>query len=282
MGTFLVFQETETRLPKGKTMPRLLFALFFLAGLAQSRADDFQWPREGQIAAIVLTYDDTLQSHLDIAIPQLDAAKLKGTFFLGANMTPEAMVRWRTVAGNGHELGNHTLFHPCPRAILPDRKQFLTEDYDVGRMMMEVGAMNLILFGIDGQRVRTLSAPCSQTIVGGVDYTSELRRSGFVKFVRTGGDQYNSVVTNFRMLDPFAIPSYGPLDKPGGATLIAYVDRVRAAHGLGVFQFHGVGGDYLDVTAQAHQALIDHLKKHPDVWVATFREVMDYVSTHSR
>lgn len=239
------------------------------------------WPG-GKTSAIVLTYDDALHSQLDIAIPQLDRAKFKGTFFLGANMTPDLMVRWRSAAGNGHELGNHTAFHPCPRAILPDRVQFLTDNYDVQRMMLEVSAMNLILFGIDGQRNRTFAAPCSQMLVGGVDYTDALRKSGYVKYGRTGGDQHNSVITDFAKLDPLQVPSYGPVDKPDGATLIAYVERVRAAHGLGVLQFHGVGGDYLEVTAQAHQAVIDHLKKHPDVWVAPFREVMDYVSAHSR
>ena len=260
----------------------LSLALFALLCVDVARAQSAPtWPA-GKTAAIVLTYDDALTSQLDIAVPQLDAARFKGTFFLGANMTPDAMVRWRSAAGNGHELGNHTAFHPCPRAILPDRPQFLTDNYDVERMLMEVGAMNLILFGIDGQRVRTFAAPCSQMRVGSVYYTDALRRSGYVKYGRTGGDQYRSVVTDLASLDTLQVPSYGPVDQPDGATLIAYVERVRAANGLGVLQFHGVGGDYLEVTAQAHQALVDHLKKHPEVWVATFREVMDYASTRSR
>jgi peptidoglycan-N-acetylglucosamine deacetylase len=256
-----------------------LLMLISVATLARAQSAP-AWP-QGKTAAIALTYDDALSSQLDIAIPQLDAAKFKGTFFLGANMTPDGMVRWRSAAGNGHELGNHTAFHPCPRAML-DRPQFQTDDYNVTRMMVEIGAMNLILFGIDGQRQRTFSAPCSQMLVGGVDYTRELQRSGYVKYGRTGGDAYQSVVTDFGKLDVFQIPSYGPVDHPDGATLIAYVERVRAARGLGVLQFHGVGGDYLEVTAQAHQALIDHLKKHPEVWVAPFQQVMDYASTRSR
>jgi len=60
--------------------------------------------------------------------------------------------------------------------------------------------------------------------------------------------------------------------------LIAYVERVRAAGGLGVLQFHGVGGDYLEVSAQAHQQLLDHLKRNPDIWVAPFQQVMDHVT----
>ena len=52
-----------------------------------------------------------------------------------------------------------------------------------------------------------------------------------------------------------------------------------------VLQLHGVGGDYLDVSAEAHAQLLKHLRAHPEVWVGTFREVMDHVaatSTRSR
>jgi peptidoglycan/xylan/chitin deacetylase (PgdA/CDA1 family) len=239
------------------------------------------WP-DGKVAAIVLTYDDALQSQLDIALPQLDAARFKGTFFLDGDITPEDMRRWRMAAISGHELGNHSLFHPCPRAMLPDRKNYLTDNYDVARMLEEIAAMNNVLFGIDGRGSRTYSVPCSQTLVGGHDYTEPLRRSGHVRFVRTGGDQWNSVITNRAKLDLFRIPSYGPVDEPGARELIAYVERVRAAGGLGVLQFHGVGGDYLKVSAQAHQALVDYLRGHPDIWVNTFQEILGYLSAPPR
>jgi peptidoglycan/xylan/chitin deacetylase (PgdA/CDA1 family) len=240
------------------------------------------WPAKGKKAAIVLTYDDALRSQLDVAIPQLDAANLRGTFFLDGDLTTDDMIRWRAAARHGHELGNHSLFHPCPRAMLPDRKSYFTDNYDVARMLEEIAAMNNILFGIDGLKSRTYSVPCSQTIVDGTDYTGGLRSSGLVSFVRTGGDQWNSVVTDFVKLDVMKIPSYGPVNEPGAAELIRYVERVRAAGGLGVLQFHGVGGDYLKVTAKTHQALVDYLLAHPDIWVGTFREVMDHVATRTR
>ena len=182
----------------------------------------------------------------------------------------------------GHELGNHSIFHPCPRAMLPDRKNYFTDDYDVDRMLGEIAVQNNILFGIDGRKSRTYSVPCSQMLFGGVDYTNALRKSGLVKYVRTGGDAFNSVIADPRKLNRFQIPSYGPVDHPDGKTLIAYAERVRSAKGLGVLQFHGTGGDYLEVTADAHRALVDWLRNHPEVWVAPFQDVMDYASAHSR
>ena len=239
------------------------------------------WPK-GKIAAVVLTYDDALRSQLDVAIPQLDAARFKGTFFLDGDITPADMLRWRKIQRNGHELGNHSLFHPCPRSMLPDRKNYFTDNYDADRILGEIAAMNNVLFGIDGANLRTYSVPCSQMLVGGADYTEALRRSGLVKYARTGGEAYKSVISDFKKLDVFQVPSWGPVDKPDGTALIAYVERVSKAKGLGVLQFHGTGGDYLEVTAGAHQQLVDWLRQHPEVWVAPFQEVMDYVSAHTR
>jgi len=61
------------------------------------------------------------------------------------------------------------------------------------------------------------------------------------------------------------------------------VDKVRATGGLGVMGFHGVGGDYLIVTADAHKELVEYLKAHQsEIWVAPFGEVMDYVTRQGR
>ena len=253
----------------------------FLLVLCSAAGAQIPWPA-GKQAAIVLTYDDALHSQLEFAVPQLKAAHFKGTFFLDGNLTTADIPRWRGVQRAGHELGNHSVNHPCPRAMLPDRTQYFTENYDIGRLLGEIGVMNLVLFGIDGKQARTYSVPCSQTVVGGVDYLAGLRASGLVKYVRNGGDQYNSVISDFSKLDPYHVPSFGPVDHPDGPALSAYVERVRVAHGLGVLQFHGVGGDYLEVSADAHRALLEHLRRHPEVWVAPFQQVMDYVVAHSR
>ncbi|MGB1892738.1 MAG: polysaccharide deacetylase family protein, partial [Candidatus Latescibacterota bacterium] len=69
------------------------------------------WP-EGKRGAVSLTYDDALPVHYEHVAPLLEEHGLRATFYtnvlsLGAN--PEA---WRQVAAQGHELGNHSIFHP--------------------------------------------------------------------------------------------------------------------------------------------------------------------------
>ncbi len=110
-----------------------------------------------------------------------------------------------------------------------------------------------------------------------------LRHSGLVKYARTGGDQYKSVIADLAHARSVPRPELRARSTSLAAhALIAYAERVRDAKGLGVLQFHGTGGDYLEVTAEAHQQLLDWLRKHPEVWVATFQDVLDYVSAHSR
>lgn len=234
------------------------------------------WPGNKR-AAIVLTYDDALASQLDVAIPQLNRANLRGTFFLDGRMTEQEITRWRLASKKHHELGNHTLFHPCSRTILQADAHYASENYTVPTMLREIALMNRFLFAIDHQRTRSYAYPCTEYVVGNTDYTDSLKRSGLIRYARAGGDK-NSIITDFRRLDPYRVPSWGFSHQPDGAELIDFVKRVQQAQGLGVFMFHGVGGDYLEVSATAHAQLLKYLREHQaDVWVGTFQEVMDYV-----
>ena len=86
------------------------------AGPAQE-SEPFRWPG-GARAAVALTYDDGVDAHLDHAMPDLEAAGLRGTFYVPGNSASlrKRMEEWRAAARRGHELGNHTLFHQIGRA----------------------------------------------------------------------------------------------------------------------------------------------------------------------
>jgi len=236
----------------------------------------FPWP-DGRGAAIALTYDDAKSSQLDVAIPQLDAAGLKGTFFLTAdNMSQQDVSRWRAVAAEGHELGNHSLFHPCAGGASKLLPQYKNEDYSIKSMLNEIRVMNVFLFAIDGQSLHSYAAPCGQTRVGGEDYSEALRESGLVRSMRVGGQG----IFDPRSVDLFHVPSKGFHDVTG-ADLIAFVEQVRRTGGAGVMKFHGVGGNYLVTSAEAHKTLVDYLVEHQrDIWIAPFGELMDYVAVH--
>ncbi|MDE2181973.1 MAG: polysaccharide deacetylase family protein [Alphaproteobacteria bacterium] len=257
----------------GRTVMRIgsiLLATIIMA--AQALAGT--WP-DGKRVAVVLTYDDALPSQLDIAIPALDAAGLKGTFFLiGSKLRPEDIARWRAAAAEGHELGNHTIRHACPQASYPPaRKIDTSEAYDVTTMLTEIRTMNTFLTAIDGKMQHSYATPCGQHLAGDVDYLPALRASGLVRYTRAADPSE-------RPLDPMDVPSRFFDANATGADLIAAVRGAERSGAMIVLGFHGVGGDYLTVSAEAHAQLLAYLKEHSDsIWVAPFSTVMDY-ATH--
>jgi hypothetical protein len=65
-----------------------------------------------------------------------------------------------------------------------------------------------------------------------------------------------------------------------GAQLIALVQAAEARGTMINFTFHGIGGDYLVTSTQAHEALLAYLAAHRDrVWTAPFLDIAKHVAT---
>ncbi len=241
----------------------------------------FHWPA-GQQAAVSLAYDDALPSQLDVAIPQLDKANLKGSFYLAlsAPTVQQRMADWRQAAAAGHELGNHSLFHQCAKS-LPNRDWVSPErDLDttpLPRLLDEVRLGNTLLQAIDGKTRRTFTAPCTDQLASGTPYLP-LLKADFVAIKAVVG----GIVTDMHTLDPYAVPVIAPVGS-SGAELIAQVEQAVAAGTMVNFTFHGIGGDHLAVSREAHQQLLDYLARHrAQIWTAPFVDIMVYVKTEQQ
>jgi len=255
-------------------MKRLAVVFLLLINFGVRAQPQIKWP-DHKKAVIVLTYDDGLYSQLNVAIPQLDSAHLKGTFFLTGDLNYETIPRWRAAAKKGHELANHTLYHPC---ISTNDNPVGSQHYTPNLILEEIGVMNNFLFAVDGKTSHTYAYPCTETSVGGKSYVDQLRKSGLIKYARIGGDK-DAVITDFKNLDPLLVPSYGLEGNNSAEQLIDFVKGVKKKGGMGIFMFHGVGGDYITTPALSHKKLIEYLAKNrKDIWVATFEQAMDYVS----
>ncbi len=78
-------------------------------------------------------------------------------------------------------------------------------------------------------------------------------------------------------LDLHAVTVEAPANVTG-AQLIARVEEAAAKGTMANFTFHGIGGDYLTVSNEAHEELLDYLAAHRDTyWVDTFLNIMEYV-----
>jgi peptidoglycan/xylan/chitin deacetylase (PgdA/CDA1 family) len=258
-------------------MKQLTFLLLFSQCFAFGQPKMI-WPQNKK-AVIVLTYDDALNSQLDNAIPQLNATHLKATFFITGYLTDATIPRWRAVAARGYELANHTLYHPCIGKELKGTTESSTNTYSVFRIIREIGMMNNLLFAIDNKQTRTYAYPCTETKVSGVSYVDSLRKSGLIKYARIGGDE-RDMITDFKKLDPFLVPSWGLSENTPGPKLIEFVKKVEQSGGMGIFMFHGIGGDYLTTSAVAHKELLQYLQQHrKDILVLTFQQAMDYIAS---
>ena len=87
-------------------MKSLALACSFAAAGAVPAAEaprPFAWPG-GEKAAVVLTYDDGMDTHLDYAAPDLAAAGLRATFFVPGHSESLAkrLSEWRALAARGH------------------------------------------------------------------------------------------------------------------------------------------------------------------------------------
>ena len=255
----------------------LACAALAMAGAANGAGTpDFPWP-QGQRAAVSLSYDDTLPTHLDTAIPALDRHGLKGSFYLTLAAEPlrQRLAEWREAARNGHELGNHSLFHQC--SAKGQGREWVQPEQDldaisVAQMRAQIEVANTLLHAIDGSTEFTFTAPCGDRMARDGNYIDQVAGL-FLGIKLVGG----TVVPDMWTLDPSAVPVAVPVDA-SGAELIALVEEAGRRGTMVNFTFHGIGGDHLAISAQAHDELLAFLAGNRDrYWTDTFRNQMRWV-----
>lgn len=260
--------------------PRILalLALLFAPSIVPAETG-FQWPHGAQ-AAVCLTYDDSLPSQLDIAFPQLQAAGLKGTFFLQAkaDTMENRLSEWRAVAAAGHELASHSLVHPC-RQGLPGRDWVSDErnldHYTIERVRSELQLTNTLLNAIDGKTTRTFAYPCGDTAVANGSHSFLPVTQELYLASRGVSPQLQSM----RELDFNNTPAFD-LSSHDFAQTIAYLEDCYENGTVAILLNHGVGGDYLVTDSQLHQEILDYLAANQDrFWIDTFQNVMTH--THA-
>jgi peptidoglycan-N-acetylglucosamine deacetylase len=230
--------------------------------------------------AVVLTYDDAIDADLDNVLPALDSLGLKGTFYLigSSPVVSKRMNEWRKAAKEGHELGNHALFHPCDGS-LPNRS-FVSPDndlskYTVSRAVSEIRVNNTLLTAIDGKTERTFAYPCGDLKIGDVYFYNGLKNDfAGARGVTPGLQTINQVdLTN--------IDCYG-INGQDADYMIGLVKQAMQSHTLLVFLFHGVGGGHsINVDIHAHSKLLHYLKQNQNkIWIAPMVQVAQFIKAN--
>ncbi len=141
------------------------------AGYAQSyqadsvtKKSDFQWP-EGKKMALSLTFDDARLSQPDLGIPLLDKYGVKATFYVSPDNMMQRLELWKKAVKDGHDIGNHSLLHPCTGNFDWSRGKAL-ENYTLLKMNRELDSANNIIKTELGIVPASFAYPCGQKFVG--------------------------------------------------------------------------------------------------------------------
>ena len=255
----------------------LIFSLVLFCQLSIFAQNKNVW--KGKKCAVSLTYDDALNIDLDKVIPALDSVKLKGTFYLIASSKAftNRLKEWKVAANKGHEIANHSLFHPC--ASGPGRS-FVTAEYDlktysIKRINDEMRMANAVFEAVDGKKKRTYAYPCGDTKINDSSYIDPSK----TEFVAARGTK--SEMLPIDKIDVYNVGSY-MINGQTGQQLIDLVKKAMETNTYLVFLFHGVGGEHsLNVSTEAHSQLLRFLKQQEkEIWVAPFIDVMEHVKKH--
>jgi len=145
----------------------LHLSLFFLVAMQVSLAQSqpsFAWP-DGKQVAISLTFDDARESQVEGGAALLDQFGVKGTFYVVPAAVQRKLEGWKKAVANGHEIGNHSLKHPCSGNFPWARKNAL-ENYSVEQIREELIEANKQIQNLLGVRCSVFAYPCGQTFVG--------------------------------------------------------------------------------------------------------------------
>lgn len=131
---------------------------------AQSEESTFSWP-EGKQAAVSLSFDDARPSQVDRGTALFKEYGVKVTFYVVPANVEERLQGWKRAVADGHEIGNHSLTHPCTGNFSWARDKAL-ENYTYEQMQTELQKANERIEELLDVTPETFAYPCGQKFVG--------------------------------------------------------------------------------------------------------------------
>ncbi len=153
----------------------------------------FNWP-EGKKAALSLTFDDARSSHPTLGRALFQKIDARATFYVLPGNMKKNLEGWKQMVADGHEIGNHTVDHPCT-GTFPKARPNALEYYTLADMRQELLTANQQIKELLGVTPISYAYTCANTTVGrGVNTQSyipliaELFQNGRDGYNETGND----------------------------------------------------------------------------------------------
>ena len=237
----------------------------------------FPWPA-GKCCAVSLTFDDARLSQIDAGIPLLNQHGIKATFYISPDNLVKRIDGWISAIKAGHEIGNHSMTHPCTGNFTWSRKNAL-EEYSLDRMAVEeMDRANQLIFDKLHVMAISFAYPCGQKFVGRGEKLQSYVPLVAKKFL-TGRGWRDEGANDPRFCD-FAQLLGVESDGKTFEELKSLVDKAAKENQWIVFAGHEMGkqGEYQTTILSSLEKLCQYAQNPANgIWIDTVASVADYI-----
>ena len=245
--------------------------------LSSQSNNSFKWP-DGKKAAISLSFDDARRSHPQTGRDLFRRIGGKATFYVN----PPAMLYdtsgWKDLVADGHEIGNHTVNHPCSGNFLWSRDKSL-ESYSLATMEQELLEANQQIYAMLGVHAVSFAYTCGNSFVG-----RGVNRKSYVPLVAEhfkSGRGWLDEPPNDPLFSDMAMLQGNEMDgKDFEKHIKPMIDAAIENGSYLLLAGHEIGtGGEQTVKIEMLEKLMAYLNK-PDckIWLGTVGEVAEYIS----
>ena len=242
---------------------------------AQQNSSVFSWPKGKQVA-ISLTFDDGRTSQVDTGTALLDRYGVKATFYVVPSAVKQRLRGWKKAVKNGHEIGNHSLLHPCT-GNFPWSRQKALEDYTLEKMQNELTVTNDSIQYLLDVKPKNFAFPCGQTFVGrGINTKSYVP---VVAKLFTSGRGWLDEGPNDPTFCDFAQLTGMEMDGKDFDEILSLIKAAKETGKWLVLAGHEMGDSGQQTTRLAMlKDLMEYAQKPANgIWIAPVETVVDYI-----
>ena len=242
---------------------------------AQQPSAGWQWPG-GKKAAVSLTFDDARASQVTQGTPLLDKHGVKATFYVIPERMKPLLAEWEEAVSNGHEIGNHTINHPCTGNFQWTRDHPL-EDYTLIAMRNELIEANHQIEEMLGVVPVSYAYTCGQKYVGRGEHTRSY--IPVVAELFESGRGFLDETANARGYMDLAQLTGIESDGKDFEQIKPYLEDAKETGNWVVLAGHEMAEGGRQTTSLAMLEELIAYAKEPDngIWLTTVEEVTEYI-----
>lgn len=260
-----------------------VFTLFFNHSIiAKELPEKFEWP-DGNQLALSLSFDDARHSQIDTGLVLFDKYKAKATFYVVPDRVRERLEGWKQAVVNGHEIGNHTLYHPCSGNLDWVKANNTIENYTLKKMRAELLDANQQIQQLLATTPESFAYTCGDTTVG-----RGLNNKSYIPVVAelfsSGRGWQNEAANNPEKVDMAHVLSM-KMDDMSFENITAMIEQARKKGYWLVLAGHEIGEDegaYTTRTAMLEKLLAYTRDKKNKIWIAPVGTVSQYIRNNRK